>query len=140
LRLVFRIICCHVFSGPVVSFSDLFNFSFPFEIFIAHHISADSMHDSSHPVIASVSKQAALDWLRDHLQRFPNFSIRAKHSPMANHPFPLCLDRDDALQSTFLSCQHQLDVISIGIGNPRVPLSAVVAAPGAGKTFFLGAC
>lgn len=87
-------------------------------------------------VHAAVPKQTPLAWLQVLLAKSPQFSIRTKRPGMANCPFPRRLGRNDTLKSLLGCFQHQLDVVSGD--TPRTPLNAVVAAPGAGKTFLLG--
>jgi hypothetical protein len=56
---------------------------------------------------------------------------------MSKKVFASVLDRDDTLKALLRNVQNHLEILSKD--SPRTPLNAVVAAPGAGKTFLLGA-
>ena len=116
--------------------------SYYFPSFLFSHASALSKKPAvvleATPVAAtSLPKPQVLDWMRDLLKQAPPaFSIWTKHPGMAKHPFRDRLDRDSTLKSLLGNVEQSLEILSNQ--GPRTPLNALVAAPGAGKTFFLG--
>jgi hypothetical protein len=68
----------------------------------------------------------------------PLFSVRQRSTQrLGIRPFPT-LGSDAALRSLFAHLSVQLGKHAAGTAL-RIPLNTLVAAPGAGKTFFLGA-
>ena len=86
---------------------------------------------------AFVSKTNPIAWVRELLRSAPQFAIRSRSTQSLGYrPFPT-LGGDDSMRALFGHLSVQLEHHATG-NHFRVPLNVVVAAPGAGKTFFLG--